>query len=204
MRGSAGAGGRRQPATSPMPRVPRQSWQQHDPAGDGGAERGGAEADQRREAERDDGVDDHRMDGEAERASGCPRGHSRAARPPSAARRPAGRRRRSRRRARSGSVSAAPKAPRWNSTETIGTGITISATAAGSGQREGELGGAVDGVAAALGVAGLAAGARGRAAARRRSRCRRRRAAAGRAGRHRRARRRRRRRTSRPGGRRAG
>ena len=34
---------------SPMRRVPRQSWPEHDPAGDGGAERRGDEADERRE-----------------------------------------------------------------------------------------------------------------------------------------------------------
>ena len=49
-------------ATSPIGRVPRQSWQQHHPAGDGGAERRGDEADERREPERDRGVDEHRVD----------------------------------------------------------------------------------------------------------------------------------------------
>ena len=111
----------------------------------------------RREAERDGGVDEHRVDGEAERGAGVLAGVVERRDHLLHARRPAGRRRRPPRRARSAQVSAAVKAPRWKSTETIGTGITISATRGGQGERERELGGAVDRVAAARAVAGLEA-----------------------------------------------
>ena len=58
-RASRGGGVAHRPGAAP-------ELEDHHPAGDGGAEGGGDEADEGREAEGDGGVDHHRPDGEAE------------------------------------------------------------------------------------------------------------------------------------------
>ena len=120
------------PAMSPIGRGAAPELPEHHPARDRRAERRRDEADEGREPERQDRVDQHRVYREAEGRAGVLAGVVERREHLLQHEGGQARRRRPRPPARSARCRRRSKAPRWNSTATIGTGITTSATAAGS------------------------------------------------------------------------